>query len=104
MIYINYIYNVETDDKDVKAYFADTPNEVDVIRTTVEDECCSHKTIDINLYGANFTFKLLELVRNIYHTFGYDSYVLREYIVEEVEKIYGEGYKAKDIIGRPKRM
>lgn len=88
------IYGIN--DEDLKEAF-NVPNEVDLIKSSVEDECCLHK-IDVNLYGSNFVFKLLDLIRDIYHTFGYDSYVLREYIVDEIEKIYGEGYKAKDIL------
>jgi hypothetical protein len=93
-----HIYGVDTNDDYVKAYFSDTLNEVDVIKTTMEDDCCLHKKIDINLYGTNFTLNLLDLIRMIYCYFGYDSHTIKEFIEEEMIKIYGPGYDIKDIL------
>ncbi len=74
------------------ANFRNIPNEIDVINVDLENECTIH------LYGTNFVFSLLGLIKNIYRIFGYESIALREYIEEEIKKIYGDGYSVRDIL------
>ena len=78
-----YGINSENDSK----CFEDIPNEL---------ECTIHKNIDIT--GAKFVLDLLDLIKDIYKKFGYESFVLREYIEEEMVRIYGEDYNVEDIM------
>lgn len=91
------IYGINITDDDLKEVFNSVPNEIDIIKSSVEDECCLHK-IDVNLYGTNFTLNLLDLIRKIYHYFGFESHTIKEFIEEEMIKIYGPGYDIKDIL------
>lgn len=72
--------------------FGNIPNGIDVISTDLEDECTIH------LHGTNFVFNLLDLIKNIYRIFGYESIVLREYIEKELKEIYGNVYDIKDVL------
>ena len=78
-----YGINSENDSK----CFEDIPNEL---------ECTIHKNIDIT--GAKFVLDLLDLIKDIYKKFGYESFVLSEYIEGEMVRIYGEGYNVEDIM------